>query len=128
MAPKRSGVLHRYALIGIVTVAIDYLGLFTAYTLLHLHYAVAAFAGLFLAGVFQFYANFHFTFRVPPTQKKRNMMLRYVMAVLAGMALSLAVIVLLMKVIPSFYVAKTLSLIVSFLYGFTVSKYYIYRH
>lgn len=128
MDAKRSGVLHRYTLIGIATVAIDYLSLFTAYTLLHLHYVAAAFAGLFLAGLFQFYANFHFTFRVPPTQKKRNMMLRYVLAVLIGMALSLEVIVLLMKVIPSFYAAKTLSLIVNFLYGFTVSKYYIYRH
>lgn len=127
MHQKHGGAIHRYALIGIVTVVVDYTGLFVAYNLLQLHYVLAATTGLVLAGVFQFYANFHFTFRIPNSARKRNMLLRYVIAVLIGMFLSLEVIVLLMKVIPSFYAAKTLSLIVNFLYGYTVSKYYIYR-
>ncbi len=128
MNPARGGAIHRYALIGIVTVVIDYAGLFVVYSLLQFHYLLAATTGLVLAGVFQFYANFHFTFRIPQTQAKRRMMVRYVFAVLAGMALSLGVIMALMKAIPSFYAAKTLSLIVNFLYGYTVSKYYIYRY
>lgn len=127
MDQTRSGVLHRYALIGIVTVGIDYLTLFAAYNLLHLHYVAATAAGLFFAGLFQFYANFHFTFKIPHPGQKRKMMLRYVIAVLIGMLLSIEVIVMLMKAIPSFYAAKTLSLLVNFIYGFTVSKYYIYR-
>lgn len=119
--------IYKYLLIGIITVILDYGMIFLIYSLFKLNYVFAIFMGLFFAGIFQFFANFHYTFNLKNKSEYKKRVLVYVIAIIIGGFLSTLVVVVLENFINSLYLSKTLSLIVNFIYGYTVSKYIIFN-
>ena len=117
----------KYLLVGIGTVLIDYAAIYISYSLLSLNYIIAIVLGFIFANIFQFFSNFFFTFELKKEEQIKKRALVFFIVILIGTALSTFTIILLETFIHSLYVSKTLSLIVSFTYGFFASKYIIYN-
>lgn len=117
----------KYLFVGICTVAIDYLTIFISYNLLSLNYIISVCFGFLISNVFQFYVNFFYTFNL----RKDNLMVIRIsifwLVVFIGNALSLLFIIILKVYITDLFIVKTLSLPLSFLYGYIASNKIIYN-
>lgn len=120
-------MINRYIIVGAFTVAVDYSVLFLCYSVLSLHYLVSVIMGFIFSGFFQFFVNFKYTFRLEKSDRFWTRIVLFFVSASIGMFLSTATVVFFQAMINSLYISKTLSLVVSFAYGWTVSKYVIYR-
>ncbi len=118
----------KYLLVGIGTVLIDYAAIYVSYSVLYLNYIIAVIMGFVFANIFQFFSNFFFTFNLKKEEQIKKRALVFLVVILIGTALSTLAIIILESFIHSLYISKTLSLIVSFTYGFFTSKYIIYNN
>ncbi len=117
----------KYLIVGILTVGIDYSTMYTLYRGLAVNYIIAVSFGFLLSNIFQFYMNFFYTFSIKEKKLLKIKMLIFWIAVIIGNSLALGLIVLLKSYITNLLVVKTLSLPLSFLYGYFVSKHIIYN-
>lgn len=117
----------KYLIVGVLTVGIDYSTTFILYGALELNYKIAVSSGFLLSNIFQFYMNFFYTFQVKEKQLLKEKMFVFWIAVLIGNSLALGLIIFLKYYIESLLIVKTLSLPLSFLYGYFVSKKVIYN-
>ena len=117
----------KYLIVGFSTVFIDYLSIFISYNLLSFNYIVSVCFGFLISNIFQFYMNFFYTFNL----KKDNLMFLRIfifwIVVLIGNALALIFIIILKVYITDLFIVKTLSLPLSFLYGYIASNKIIYN-
>ena len=119
--------IHKYILIGTITVAIDYGGIFLFYNIFNTYYIIAIVMGFLFSNIFQFYANFYYTFSLTKDNDFIKRVIMYIISACVGMGIGVGVIVILKQFISSLYIAKTLSLFVSFAYGYTASKYVVFK-
>ncbi|WP_422141469.1 GtrA family protein [Arcobacter aquimarinus] len=117
----------RYLFVSVITVLIDYITIFLIYSLLELNYILAICFGLSFAGIFQFFANFHYTFKLKNKNEYKKRAIVYFIAIIIGVFLSTLVVIILENFINSLYLSKTFSLFINFIYGYTVSKYIIFN-
>lgn len=117
----------KYLFVGIFTVAIDYLSILIIYSVLEINYMIAIIGGFLMSNVFQFYMNFFFTFNLKRNQMIVLKMVVFWIAVIIGNTLSFLFIILLNFFISNLFIIKTLSLPISFLYGYIVSNKIIYN-
>lgn len=118
----------KYLFVGICTVAIDYLVIFVIYSIFELNYMISIVSGFFMSNVFQFYMNFFYTFNSNKNEMLILKMIVFWIAVIIGNTLSFLLIVLLKLFINNLFIVKTLSLPLSFLYGYIVSNKVIYNN
>lgn len=118
----------KYLFVGICTVAIDYLAIFIIYSVFEINYMIAIVGGFLMSNVFQFYMNFFYTFNLKRNQLIVLKMIVFWIAVIIGNTLSFLLIVLLKLFINDLFIVKTLSLPLSFLYGYIVSNKVIYNN
>lgn len=118
----------KYLIVGFSTVFIDYLSIFISYNLLSFNYIVSVCFGFLISNIFQFYMNFFYTFNL----KKDNLMFLRIfifwIVVLIGNALALIFIIILKVYITDLFIVKTISLPLSFLYGYIASNKIIYNN
>ena len=117
----------KYLIVGVLTVGIDYSTTFILYGALEVNYKIAVSSGFLLSNIFQFYMNFFYTFQVKEKHLLKVKMFIFWIAVLIGNSLALGFIIFLKHYIDSLLIVKTLSLPLSFLYGYFVSKEVIYN-
>ncbi len=118
----------KYLFVGICTVAIDYLAIFIIYSVFEINYMIAIVGGFLMSNVFQFYMNFFYTFNLKRNQLIVLKMIVFWIAVIIGNTLSFLLIVFLKLFINNLFIVKTLSLPLSFLYGYIVSNKVIYNN
>ncbi len=118
----------KYLFVGICTVAIDYLAIFIIYSVSEMNYMIAIVGGFLMSNVFQFYMNFFYTFNSNKNEMLILKMIVFWIAVIIGNTLSFLLIVLLKLFINDLFIVKTLSLPLSFLYGYIVSNKVIYNN
>ncbi len=118
----------KYLFVGICTVAIDYLAIFIIYSVSEMNYMIAIVGGFLMSNVFQFYMNFFYTFNSNKNEMLVLKMIVFWIAVIIGNTLSFLLIVLLKLFINDLFIVKTLSLPLSFLYGYIVSNKVIYNN
>lgn len=118
----------KYLLVGILTVAIDYITIFIIYSVFKIDYRIAVVGGFLTSNVFQFYMNFFYTFNLKRNEMLITKMIVFWIAVIIGNTLSFLFIVLLKSFITDLFIVKTLSLPLSFLYGYIVSNKVIYNN
>lgn len=119
--------IYKYLIIGIITVGLDYSMIYLIYTVLSMNYILAICFGLSFAGIFQFFANFHYTFKLKNKNEYKKRAIVYFIAIIIGLFLSTLVVIILENYINSLYLSKTFSLFINFIYGYTVSKYIIFN-
>jgi len=119
--------IHKYIFIGIITVIIDYFGIFIFYNLFNAYYVVAITMGFIFSNLFQFYANFYYTFSLSKDNNFFKRIIMYIISALIGISIGISTIILIKQYVSSLYLAKTLSLFVSFIYGYTASKYIVFK-
>ena len=119
--------IHKYILTGFFTVVVDYAGIFLFYNMLHTNYILAIMVGFFFSNVFQFYTNFYYTFNLEKDKHFKKRIAKYVVSALIGMGIGVGTIILIKEFIVSIYLAKTISLVISFIYGYTASKYFVFK-
>lgn len=117
----------KYLFVGVCTVAIDYLAIFIIYSVFEMNYMIAIVGGFLMSNVFQFYMNFFYTFNLKKNQMLVLKMIVFWIAVIIGNTLSFLFIILLKLFISNLFIIKTLSLPISFLYGYIVSNKIIYN-
>ncbi len=117
----------KYLIVGILTVGIDYVTMYTLYQGFAMNYMIAVSFGFLLSNIFQFYMNFFYTFSIKEKKLLIIKMFVFWIAVIIGNSLALGLIVILKSYITNLLVVKTLSLPLSFLYGYFVSKHIIYN-
>jgi putative flippase GtrA len=117
----------KYLLVGFLTVAIDYLFIFIVFNIFEVNYMMAIAIGFLMSNIFQFYMNFFYTFNLKRADMIVIKMVVFWIAVVIGNTLSFLLIVFLKLFISDVYIVKTLSLPLSFLYGYIVSNRVIYN-
>jgi len=117
----------KYLLVGFLTVAIDYLFIFIVFNIFEVNYMMAIAIGFLMSNIFQFYMNFFYTFNLKRADTIAIKMVIFWIAVVIGNTLSFLLIVFLKLFISNVYIVKTLSLPLSFLYGYIVSNRVIYN-
>jgi len=117
----------KYLFVGLCTVVIDYLSIIAIYSIFEINYMIAIIGGFLMSNIFQFYMNFFYTFNLKRNQMLVLKMLVFWVAVVIGNTLSFLFIILLKLFINNLFIVKTLSLPLSFLYGYIVSNKIIYN-
>lgn len=117
----------KYLLVGFLTVVIDYLFIFIVFNIFEVNYMMAIAIGFLMSNIFQFYMNFFYTFNLKRADMIVIKMVVFWIAVVIGNTLSFLLIVFLKLFISDVYIVKTLSLPLSFLYGYIVSNRVIYN-
>lgn len=120
-------MINRYIIVGAFTVAVDYSVLYICYSILSLHYLVSVIMGFIFSGFFQFFVNFKYTFRLERNDRFWTRIVLFFVSASIGMFLATTSVIFFQTMIDSLYISKTLSLVISFAYGWTVSKYVIYK-
>jgi putative flippase GtrA len=118
----------KYLFVGICTVAIDYLAIFIIYSVSEMNYMIAIVGGFLMSNIFQFYMNFFYTFSLKKDDQLKQRIIMYIISSSIGMLLGTLSVISLKYFIDSLYICKTLSLLVSFLYGFIASKYIVFNN
>jgi putative flippase GtrA len=119
--------LFKYLLVGATTIIIDYLFIYITYSVFNINYIYAVIIGFFASNLFQFFTNFFYTFNLKKDDMFILKMMVFWIAVFIGNGLALGLIVVLKSFINNLFLVKTLSLPLSFLYGYVVSNRVIYN-
>ena len=119
--------LFKYLVVGATTIIIDYLFIYITYSILNFNYIYAVTISFFASNLFQFFTNFFYTFNLKRNDILVLKMMVFWIAVIIGSGLSLGLIVVIKSFINNLFMVKTLSLPLSFLYGYIVSNKIIYN-
>jgi len=117
----------KYLLVGVCTVGMDYLFIYITYSVFNINYIYAVIIGFFASNLFQFFTNFFYTFNLKKDDMFILKMMVFWIAVIIGNGLALGLIVVFKSFINNLFLVKTLSLPLSFLYGYVVSNRVIYN-
>ena len=120
-----SKVLSRYLLIGITTVALDYILLFYTATLLQLNVPIAILISYSMATIFNYFMHRKYTFSSTSTITVQ--MLKYAIIAVSMAYLTLYVVTGLMDFGANLYLGKATAILLVFSMTFFLSKYFIYR-
>ena len=120
-------MLFKYFIVGFLTVCIDYVFIFILYVIYDQNYVVAVIFGFLASNVFQFYSNFYFTFKLKKNSAFHERIILFWIAVIIGNTIGLLSVILFFNIFGNVFLAKTLSLPISFGYGYLVSKKIIYN-
>ena len=119
--------IYKYLLIGIITVGLDYSMIYLIYTILNMNYILAIVSGFLISNLFQFYANFFYTFSLVKNDDYYRRMILFCISACIGIFLGTFSVIFLEIYIKSLYISKTISLFISFAYGYTASKYVVFN-
>lgn len=119
--------IYKYLLIGIITVGLDYSMIYLIYTILNMNYILAIVSGFLISNLFQFYANFFYTFSLVKNDDYYRRMILFCISACIGIFLGTFSVIFLEIYINSLYISKTISLFISFAYGYTASKYVVFN-
>ena len=119
--------IYKYLLIGIITVGLDYSMIYLIYTILNMNYILAIVSGFLISNLFQFYANFFYTFSLVKDDDYYKRMILFCISACIGILIGTFTVIFLEKYILSLYISKTISLFISFAYGYTASKYVVFN-
>lgn len=120
-------LFNKYILMGLFTIGIDYIMIYIIYSIFEMNYILAIMMGFLVSSIFQFYANFFYTFSL---EKKDDYYWRIILfCISASLAIIIGTttVVFFNSFVQSLYISKTLSLFISFLYGYSASKYVIFN-
>ena len=119
--------IYKYLIIGIITVGLDYSMIYLIYTVLSMNYILAIVLGFLVSNLFQFYANFFYTFSLVKDDNYYKRMILFCISACIGIFIGTFSVILLEQYIESLYISKTISLFISFVYGYTASKYVVFN-
>lgn len=119
--------IYKYLIIGIITVGLDYSMIYLIYTVLSMNYILAIVLGFLVSNLFQFYANFFYTFSLVKNDDYYRRMILFCISACIGIFIGTFSVILLEQYIESLYISKTISLFISFAYGYTASKYVVFN-
>jgi len=114
----------KYGIVGIVSVVIDYSILFLMYTLLNFDKNISITLAFWISSIFNFLMHKKFTFLSKNDIKLE--FIKYLIMVFISYLLTIVIINILLK-FTNLYISKLISLIFVYLYGFTVSKFFVYK-
>lgn len=117
----------KYLLVGILTILIDYFFIFLTFSIFEINYMLSIVIGFLMSNIFQFYMNCFYTFNLKRNEMIVIKMIVFWVAVVIGNTMSFLFIIFLKIFIANVYIVKTLSLPLSFLYGYIVSNKIIYN-
>ena len=120
-----SKVLSRYLLIGVTTVALDYILLFFTATLLQLNIPPAILISYSMATIFNYFMHRKYTFS--STSNITAQMLKYAIIAVSMAYLTLYVVTSLIDLGVNLYLGKAIAILLVFSMTFFLSKYFIYR-
>jgi len=114
----------KYGIVGIVSVIIDYSILFLMYSLLDFDKNISITVGFFGSSIFNFLMHKKFTFLSKNDIKLE--VVKYLIMVSISYLLTIIIINILLK-FTNLYISKLISLIFIYLYGYLMSKFFVYK-
>ena len=114
----------KYGIVGIVSVIIDYSILFLMYSLLDFDKNISITVGFFGSSIFNFLMHKKFTFLSKNDIKLE--FIKYLIMVFISYLLTIVIINILLK-FTNLYISKLISLIFIYLYGYLMSKFFVYK-
>lgn len=118
-------MFYKYILIGVLSVFVDYLCLYIAFSLMGIEVKMAVTIAFSISFVFNYTANKYFCFN--HTAKHFITIIKYSLLVTATYLLTLYIVYELMAQGLSVYIAKLLSISMVFLISFTLNNYWVYK-
>ncbi|MDO3383943.1 GtrA family protein [Gilvimarinus algae] len=115
----------RFLLVGGAATVLQYLLLILLVELTILPNVAASAAAFTLSAVFNYLANYYFTFQA--TQKHSESALRFAVTVAIGLGLNTAVFYLADMLMPHYVLAQMLATAVTLVSNFLLHKFWIYR-
>jgi len=120
-------IILKYLFVGFTTIFIDYITIFFAYKIFNFNELISILLGFLFSNIFQFYTNFFWTFNLKNHEYIYSMMASFVIVVIIGNCIVAYIILAIDDMISNLLISKTISLPISFIYGFTMSNYLIYN-
>lgn len=120
-------IIYKYLIIGIITVGLDYCMIYLIYTVMNMNYILAIVSGFLVSNLFQFYANFFYTFSLVKNDDYYRRIILFCISACIGIFIGTFSVIFLEQYIESLYISKTISLFISFAYGYTASKYVVFN-
>ncbi|MBD3789214.1 MAG: GtrA family protein [Campylobacterales bacterium] len=115
----------RYGLVGVYSVILDYILLYILYSIFGVSQNIAVTLAFFGSSVFNFLLHKNYTFK-----SKKSMMpelIKYIVLVVISYFITLFLIDYLVGLNINIYVAKFITVMVVYIYGYIISKLFIYN-
>lgn len=118
-----------YGIVGVVSVAIDYILLFIFYDYFKLSGVSSVSIGFLGSSVCNYFLHKYYTFSDTKTSSHRRSVVKYMILITGSYFITVSLIHLFMRLGLDIYIAKFFVLMIVYCYGFLIGKYFVFaRH
>ena len=127
MKLKINSEFLRYGIVGVTSVIIDYFVIYISYSLLENSMKLAVTLGYFISTVVNYFLHKNYTFS-STKENHKNTIFKYIILIIGSYLLTISMISFLCEDLNmNLYMAKAGTLILVYIYGFIIGKYFIFK-
>jgi len=117
----------KYGIVGIFSVFIDYILLYISYTIFELSSSISVTIGFWGSTIVNFLLHRFYTFSVTQEEHHLKSLVKYLFLVFGSYFITLYLINSLVLYAVNIYIAKFIVLIIVYIYGFFIGKYFVFK-
>ena len=117
----------KYGIVGVLSVIIDYALLYISFNNIGLSSSLSITIGFWGSTVFNFLMHRFYTFANTKESNHLKALIKYLLLVFGSYFITLLLIEYLMTFNLSIYISKLIALIVVYIYGFFIGKYFVFK-
>jgi len=117
----------KYGIVGVLSVIIDYTLLYLSYSIAGITSSFSVSIGFLGSTVFNFLMHRFYTFSETKDSSHLKALVKYLLLVLGSYFITLISIQYLMSLGLNIYISKLITLVVVYIYGFFIGKYFVFK-
>lgn len=117
----------KYGMVGVLSVIFDYALLYFSYSVIGFGSSVSVSIGFWGSTVFNFLMHRFYTFSETKETGHTKTLIKYLFLVLGSYFITLYLMSMLMQYGVSIYLSKAIVLILVYIYGFFIGKYFVFN-
>ena len=126
MNSKIKNSFIRYGLVGVISALIDFILVIILFYVFKSNELLAITIGFSISSIFNYLAHKSFSFNARDISHHKSL-IKYIIVVISSYFITLGIIHILILNGNSLFIAKIISLLIVYIYGFFISKYFIYK-
>jgi len=117
----------KYGIVGVLSAIVDYGLLYFSYTLIGINSTLSVSIGFWGGAIFNFLMHRFYTFSETKESGHTKTLVKYALLVLGSYFITLYLISLLMQYGINIYLSKAIVLVLVYIYGFFIGKYFVFK-
>ncbi|MHB9016135.1 MAG: GtrA family protein, partial [Sulfurovum sp.] len=114
-------------IVGVLSVIIDYILLYTSYSIVEFNSNISVSIGFFGSAVFNFLMHRFYTFSETKESSHSKAFLKYLLLIFGSYFITLALVNLLIHLSLNIYIAKLITVSIVYIYGFIIGKFFVFK-